>query len=405
MRYPCVRQAIANPVLVAAILASAIFVLTFVPEPANAQTYKVLYTFTGGSNGYAPGDVIVGPNNAIYGTAAYDSGCACNLIFSLANNKLTVLHRWTEPSGHNPADPQGLLLNSNATVLYGSEQFGGPSNLNCFPDAGDACGAVFAYKLNTNAFQEYDFTGTPNGMDPSGTQVLSSGSLYGLTWGGGANGWGSFYRLSTTGAEQVLYSFKNSPDGQGPGDGLVPYNGAFYGVTIGGGNTACPDGCGTIFKVTPTGSENVLYRFTGGTDGENPYQIIGDGQGDFFGISRNNSNVVVAIFEINAGGQFSIAYNGSFVSQIQSIIAGPNGTLYGSASGGDSSCAPSGCGQVFQLTPSGNGNGAVTILHQFSGADGALPQIGSLVLHNGVLVGSTAIGGSTNQGVIYTLKP
>jgi hypothetical protein len=55
--------------------------------------------------------------------------------------------------------------------------------------------------------------------------------------------------------------------------------------------------------------------------------------------------------------------------------------------------------------PTGGGNGTVNVLHQFDGTDGALPQIGSLVLHNGVLVGSTAIGGSTNQGVIYALKP
>lgn len=405
MQHPSVRQAIANRLLAATILASAIFVLAFTPEPANAQTYKILYTLIGGSSGYSPGDVIVAPNGTIYGTAAYDFGCACNLIFSFANSTFTVLHRWSEPSAHNPSDPQGLLLNSNATVLYGSEQFGGPTNLNCFPFAGDACGAVFAYKLTANTLQEYDFTGTPNGLDPSGTQVLASGSLYGLTWGGGANGWGSFYRVSLSGQEQVLYSFKNSPDGQGPGDGLVPYNGAFYGVTIGGGNTSCPYGCGTIFKITPTGSETVLYSFADGPDGRNPYQIVGDGQGNFYGISRNSSNVVVAIFEIKASGQFSIAYNGSFVSQIQSIIAGPNGSLYGTASGGNPSCDPNGCGQVFQLMSTGGGNGTVNVLHQFDGTDGALPQIGSLVLHNGVLVGSTAIGGSTNQGVIYALKP
>jgi len=291
-------------------------------------------------------------------------------------------------------------------VLYGTGQFGGPTNLNCFPFAGDACGNVFSYDLAANTYNElYDFTGTPDGLDPAGTQILGGGYLYGITWGGGANGWGSFYRVSLSGQEQVLYSFKNSPDGQGPGDGLVPYQGAAYGVTIGGGNTNCIDGCGTIFKVTPSGSESVLYSFTDASDGRNPYQIIGDGQGNFYGLSRNANNGVVAVFKITAGGQFLIAYNGSFVSQIQSIIAGPNGSLYGTASGGNSSCDPSGCGQVFQLTPTGSGNGTVTILHQFNGPDGALPQIGSLVLHNGVLVGSTAIGGSTNQGVVYALKP
>jgi uncharacterized repeat protein (TIGR03803 family) len=407
VQYPFVRQAIANRVLAGAILASAIFVLAFAPQPAHAQTYKVLYTFTGGSNGYGPSNIIVSPNGTIFGGAFYDRGCACNLIFSLSSNKFTVLHRWSEPSGHNPEDPQGLLLDQNATVLYGTGAFGGPTNLNCFADAGDACGNAFSYDLTKNQYNElYDFTGTPDGMDPAGTQVLADGSLYGITWGGGANGWGSVYQLSLTGHEKILYSFKNSPDGQGPGDGLVPYRGAGYGITIGGGNTACENGCGTIFKVTPNGQETVLYSFADGIDGVNPYQLVGDGQGNFYGLSRAEfDNVVVAVFKITASGQFSIAYNGPFISQIQSIISGPNGSLYGTATGGNSSCTPNGCGQIFQLTPTGNGNGTVNILHQFDGADGAWPQIESLVLHDGILVGSTAIGGSTNQGVIFALKP
>jgi len=407
VQHPSVRKTLAPRLLTVAILASAIFVLTFATEAAHAQTYKVLYNFTGGSNGYGPYDTIVAPNGTIYGAAFYDPGCACNLIFSLANNSLTVLHRWSEPSGHNPEEPQGLFLNQNATVLYGTGAYGGPTNMNCFADAGNACGDVFSYDLTKNQYDElYDFTGTPDGMDPAGKQLLVGGYLYGITWGGGANGWGSFYRLSSSGQIEILYSFKNSPDGQGPGDGLVPYQGAAYGITIGGGSTTCENGCGTIFKVTPGGNETVLYTFTGGSDGVNPYQLVGDGQGNFYGLSRAQfDNVVVAVFKITASGQFSIAYNGSFVSQIQSILPGPNGSLYGTASGGNSSCQPNGCGQVFQLTPTGNGNGTVNILHQFDGTDGAWPQFDSLVLHNGVLVGSTAIGGSANQGVIYALKP
>jgi uncharacterized repeat protein (TIGR03803 family) len=407
MQYPCVRKATAKRLLAGAILAAATFVLAFVSEPAQAQTYKVLYNFAGGSNGYGPYGTIVSPNGTIYGAAFYDPGCACNLIFSLSSGKYTVLHRWSEPSGHNPEEPQGLLLNSNATVLYGTGAFGGPTNMNCFADAGNTCGNVFSYDLTKNQYHElYDFTGTPDGMDPAGTQILDSGSLYGLTWGGGANGWGSVYRLSLTGKEQILYSFKNSPDGQGPGDGIVPYQGVGYGITIGGGTTTCENGCGTIFKITPTGDETVLYSFTAGADGANPYQLVGDGQGNFYGLSRAQfDNVVVAVFKITASGQFSIAYNGSFASQIQSILIGPNGSLYGTASGGNSSCSPNGCGQIFQLFPTGNGNGTVNILHQFDGTDGAIPQFDSLVLHNGILVGATAEGGSANAGVIFGLKP
>jgi uncharacterized repeat protein (TIGR03803 family) len=409
MRHRCIRLASKKCLLPVAMLLSAILAVDFLSQPADAQIYNVLYNFEGGSDGYFPSDILVAPNGTIYGTAFYDSGCACNLIFSLADNKFTVLHRWSEPanSGHNPVDPQGLLLDSSTNVLYATGQYGGPENYNCFADAGDACGNVFSYDLTTNKYEElYNFTGTPNGMDPAGIQILTPNDLYGLTWGGGANGWGSFYRVGLTGQEEILYSFKNSPDGQGPGAGLVPYKGEYYGVTIGGGNTACENGCGTIFKITPGGSETLLYSFTGGTDGDNPYQLVGDSEGNFYGLSRPlHSSSVAAVFEINASGQFSIAYNGSFVSQIQSIILGPNGSLYGTADGGDTSCQPSGCGQVFRLTPTGGGNGTVNVLHEFDGTDGSVPQIGSLVLHDGTLFGLTATGGSSNNGVIYSLKP
>jgi uncharacterized repeat protein (TIGR03803 family) len=396
-----------TPLLLVAMLCSAILVAGVLSQPAHAQTYNVLYSFQGGSNGYSPSDIMVAPNGTIYGSAFYDVGCACNLIFSFADTKLTVLHRWSEPSGHNAAEPLGLLLDRDTDVLYATAQFGGPTNYNCFADAGDACGSVFSYDLKEKKYKElHNFGGMPDGMDPAGIQVLTSNYLYGVTWGGGTGGWGSFYRVSLAGKEEVLYSFMNSPDGQGPGGGLVAYKGAYYGVTIGGGDTACSAGCGTIFEITPSGSETVLYSFTGGVDGDNPYQLVGDSKGNFYGLSRaNNNNVVVAVFEINADGQFSIAYNGSFVSQIQSIIPGPNGSLYGTASGGNSSCGSNGCGQIFQLTPTAGGNGTVKVLHQFDGTDGSSPQIGSLVLHKGTLLGATASGGSTRKGVIYSLKP
>ena len=111
------------------------------------------------------------------------------------------------------------------------------------------------------------------------------------------------------------------------------------------------------------------------------------------------------VFEINASGQFSIAYDGYFAAYMQWVIPGPNGTLYGVASGGNPSCQPNGCGQIFQLTPTGNGNGNIKVLHQFNGPDGAIPEVGSLVLKNGALYGSTAIGGSANQGTIFKLVP
>lgn len=144
-----------TPLLLVAMLFSAILVAGVLSQPAHAQTYNVLYSFQGGSNGYSPSDIMVAPNGTIYGSAFYGVGCACNLIFSFADTKLTVLHRWSEPSGHNAAEPLGLLLDRDTDVLYATAQFGGPTNYNCFADAGDACGSVFSYDLTAKNIKSY----------------------------------------------------------------------------------------------------------------------------------------------------------------------------------------------------------------------------------------------------------
>jgi uncharacterized repeat protein (TIGR03803 family) len=129
--------------------------------------------------------------------------------------------------------------------------------------------------------------------------------------------------------------------------------------------------------------------------------IVGPYKGNLYGLSRTQDNAGAAIFEINAAGDFSIAYNGSYVSQITYIIMGTDGSLYASSNGGADSS-----GQILKLTPTGGGNGTVTVLHQFDNTDGTmLNPFQDLVLHGGVLYGTTNYGGSSNNGLIYKLKP
>jgi uncharacterized repeat protein (TIGR03803 family) len=86
---------------------------------------------------------------------------------------------------------------------------------------------------------------------------------------------------------------------------------------------------------------------------------------------------------------------------------GTDGNLYASSSGGDvSSGAPTGFGQILRLTPTGDGNGTVTVLHEFDNTDGSmLNPFQDLVLHGGMLYGTTNYGGSSGDGVLYKLKP
>jgi uncharacterized repeat protein (TIGR03803 family) len=390
-----------------AFLAAAFIALAVLAPHAQAQTYNLLYNFPGGPKGLQPGNFVVTSNGSVLGEASYDD-CSCSLLYNYTDGTETVLHRFSEPQGYQEEVPQGLLLSKSGDTLYGTTMYGGSRSDVCDPGLG--CGIAFSYDLTTSRYKlMHEFKNGPkDGSGPVGTQVLdSTGDLYGLTFGGGTNGNGAFYELTAAGAEKVLYSFGNAPDGTHPGWGPIRYGGNYYGVTIvGGANTCFNGGCGTIFKITPLGKETVLYNFTGGSDGLNPWELIGDSKGNFYGLSKTQDNTTASVFEINSTGDFSIAYNGSYVSQIGYIIMGTDGNLYASSSGGDASCEPNGCGQILKLTPTGGGNGTVTVLHQFDSTDGSLLNpFEDLVFHGGIVYGTTNYGGSGGNGVIYKLKP
>jgi uncharacterized repeat protein (TIGR03803 family) len=401
------KQERAGSQILLAFLAAVIVSLAFLGSSAQAQTYTLLYNFPGGTRGFQPGDIVVTSDGSILGGASYGS-YSSSLLFNYTDGTETVLHRFPEAYGYEAEFPEGLLLSTNGDTLYGTTFYGGKENGVCAGGAG--CGVAFSYDLTTSTYKtmhEFEVS-SGDGNGPIGIQALdSTGDLFGLTNGGGTNG-GTFYEITAAGTEEVLYNFGPAPDGMWPGGGLVSYGGDYYGVTIGGGANVCNNGgCGTVFKITPSGKETVLYNFTGGSDGQNPDVIVGTYKGNLYGLSRTQDNAGAAIFEINAAGDFSIAYNGSYVSQISYIIMGPDGSLYASSSGGDvSSGAPTGFGQILKLTPTGGGNGTVTVLHEFDNTDGSiLNPFQDLVLHGDVLYGTTNYGGSSNDGVIYKLTP
>ena len=108
--------------------------------------------------------------------------------------------------------------------------------------------------------------------------IAIAGALYGTTENGGfsgsgcSDGCGTIYRISTSGDEQILYRFKGGVNGAKPVGGLTSLDGALFGATkAGGSGTACSGGCGTIFKADVNGKhEETLYSFNGGKDGANP---------------------------------------------------------------------------------------------------------------------------------------
>jgi len=298
----------------------------------------------------------------------------------------TVLYAFAGGDGANPY--AGLIQGSDGN-FYGTT-YGGGAN-------GD--GSVFKLTPNGSETLLYSFAGgTADGANPYGGLLQGSdGTLYGTTVNGGANGYGTVFALTPGGTETLLYSFgASATDGQSPQAALIlGSDGNFYGTTLNGGI----NGDGTVFQLTPTGTETVLYSFAGGTaDGANPYAgLLQASDGNFYGTTANGgANGFGTVFKVTSGGTESLLYsfvggNGDGAFPYASLIQGSDGNFYGTTIRGGAA----GNGGVFQLTSSGS----ETMLYF---ADGT-PSAGLIQASDGNLYGTTVNGGISGFGSIFEL--
>ena len=208
------------------------------------------------------------------------------------------------------------------------------------------------------------------------------------------------YSITASGAETVLHSFAGKPkDGSGAVSSLVNFHGTFYGTTDGGG----ANDLGTVFSIAPSGAETVLYSFKGGTtDGQTPEGPLVKVRGLFYGTTlRGGANSSGTIFSITPSGAEKVIY--SFRGRQNG--AGPRdklinirGTLYGITQGSGEGKY----GTVFSVTSSGT----EIVLHRFAGSpeDGAFPEA-PLLNVNGTLYGTTFVGGTYKEGAVFALTP
>jgi uncharacterized repeat protein (TIGR03803 family) len=128
--------------------------------------------------------------------------------------------------------------------------------------------------------------------------------LYGTTGDGGTENDGTVFKITPSGQESVLYSFAGTPDGMYPFTGLLNVNGTLYGTTPGGG----ANGYGTFFSITTSGTENVLYSFGAPPDGNTPDgNLIYEG-GTFFGVTLRGGSSDFSGCDTGCGTVFSISY-------------------------------------------------------------------------------------------------
>ncbi len=193
--------------------------LTILTQPAQTQTLTVLYTFTGGTDGGGPeAGLIRDASGNLYGTTSFggDPNADVGVAYEVdPTGKETVLHTFT--GGSDGATPFAKLIRGQYGRLYGTTAYGGTA------------GAGTAFKLGPRGKYTvlHNFTGKrgDGSLPPAGLVRDRDGHLYGTTMFGGTvyNGhqYGTVFKLSKTGKETVLYSFKGAADGAYPTADLV----------------------------------------------------------------------------------------------------------------------------------------------------------------------------------------
>jgi uncharacterized repeat protein (TIGR03803 family) len=333
----------------------------------GGYTESVLYSFMGGPDGMNPvaGLIMDGAGN-LYGTTIMGGGTDKGVVFELSpatgggyiESVLVSFNGIGFSTGSNGGNPEAGLILDSAGNLYGTTYEGDIDNAGLVfelsPSTGGGYTESVLYGFN------YTYSGITDGADVAGGLVMdSSGNLYGTTQAGGTHGFGIVFELvpgSGGYTESILYNFMGLSDGGGPQATLLMDSaGNLYGTANNGGSF----GYGVAFELSPTSggyTESVLYSFTGGVDGAGPW----------------------------AG-----------------LLMDTAGNLYGTTIKGGSHNA----GVVFKLSADTSGGYTESVLYSFTGGgDGGTPQAGLIMDGAGNLYGTTANGGSSNEGVVFKIR-
>jgi uncharacterized repeat protein (TIGR03803 family) len=308
--------------------------------PAGAET--VTWNFGAGMDGQNPsGDLAVDAGGNFYGTATAGGLYGDGTVFKMTpTGQETVL--WNFGSGTDGQQPFGSVVLGQDGNLYGTTTAGGTYGL----------GTVFRLTPAGVESVLWSFGATGDGQAPKNRLIQGSdGNLYGTTESGGAFGYGTVYQLTLAGAETVLYSFADGADGQGPEGVVEGPDGALYGITIGGGTYTV----GTAFKVTKGGVETILWAFGNGSDGRNPIDPPLFGlDGNLYGVTDNGGlNGLGTVYRLTPSGTETVLWSFKGTdgeAPVSTLTQGPDGTIYGTTYRGGTPGGSGYGGTVFELT-------------------------------------------------------
>lgn len=393
----------------------SVFLLgTAAATPALAQTLTTLVNFnlTNGANPYAP--LVQATDGNLYGTASAGGastacfGGGCGTIFRVtpAGTLTTIYSFCTQANCADGSYPTAGLIQAATGAFYGTSEQGGANSY----------GTVFRITSAGALMTLYSFcarTNCADGSNPFAGLLQANGNLYGTTYMGGVNLDGTIFKLTSGGALTTLYSFQGPSGGATPSASLVQGTGGnFYGITeFGGANNTCPpyNGCGTVFKITPGGALTTLHSFNG-IDGSRPYAgLVAATDGNLYGTTEEGgANNHGTVFKISSSGTLRTLHNFNVTDgsgPYGGLVQATDGQFYGTTQfGGSSTACSGGCGTLFKITSSG----ALISLYSFcakaSCTDGTAPLAALMQATDGNFYGTSYGGGANGDGTIFSFS-
>jgi uncharacterized repeat protein (TIGR03803 family) len=377
----------------------SVFSAVAVAASPAITTFKALVKFDW-NNGDAPyGGLVPGIDGNFYGTTAYggadcSGGYDCGTVFRITpKGELAKLHSFcSQANCADGAQPDGGLVQAIDGNFYGTTRLGGANGY----------GTVFKITSNGQLTTLHSFNPTNNGFYPYAALIQGTdGNFYGTTAGQqGQNpncsndACGTVFKITPSGKLTTLHSF-NFTDGAFPTAALVQGTDSnFYGTTAKGGGNGNPYCCGTVFEITPAGKLTTLHSFCSEancTDGLNPYAAF---NGNFYGTTVGGGLYDWGtVFRITPLGKLTTLY--SFCSQTNCTDGkGPAAGLVQATDGNFYGTTFEGSanydGTVFKITPSGK----LTTLHTFDSTNGATPFAALVQGTDGNFYGTTTAGGN-----------
>jgi uncharacterized repeat protein (TIGR03803 family) len=355
---------------------------------ASAQTYEVVLGFPLPHGGLLAG-LVAGPTGILYGTTQSGGGYVRGSVFILVPDgsggfTRQNLHSFASVDGENL---QAALVFGPDGNLYGTAHDGG----------GAGYGTIFRLSTSGSFLRIHDFA-DGGGQHPSGLALASDGNLYGVASAGGDHGAGTVFRLDAAEQVTVLHSFDPATEGRVPVGALLESGGFLYGTTSAGGASDK----GTIFRIDLAGNTlTTLHEFTG-ADGSDPESaLILATDGNFYGTTVSGGSLDLGtIYHVDSGGTFGTLHHLSGTDgyyPVAALFQASDGKLYGAGkaggAGGGKDFFPG--GTVFRVDTAGN----FAVVHEFvtgivGNGPGSAP-LGTLVDgHDGFLYGTTYGGGT-----------